>query len=166
MATTRRTKIIPLAWSESSFTALAPAGLADAKVAKALSRAAVSSAANSRNRFRHRIEPAFRKWLAAQQPLYCQRETMAGAVARDGFVGVVRARRVKPACPSEKWRHECDIGANQQQKRPRCQGFFREVLSVRPCFSGAGTGADVRGSSFSSSSTSGEKSAVATELRG
>jgi hypothetical protein len=63
----------------------------------------------------HGIEPALNKGIATQQPPKREIQSARGAMTRDGFRGVVGARRVKPASSSEKWREESNVEADEQK---------------------------------------------------
>ncbi len=113
---------------------------------------------------RHGIESALGEGIAAEQPPQRQRKPARGAVARNGFRGVVRARGMKSARSSEEWRKERDVEADQQEQRPGACRFRSRGRSTG--LAGRPQGVGARGISCSNSLVSAKKSAVAAELRG
>ena len=67
---------------------------------------------------RHRIESAGRKRPAAPQAMERQAQTAAGAVARDRFRGVTRARRLKLAGARQENRQRRLVEADAREQNP------------------------------------------------
>ena len=110
----------------------------------------------TRQHFRHEIDSAARKWMAAQQPLCGEKEAVPRAMPCDRFLRVIRARGIELARAPEKRRKEHDVETDEGEQQRRRQ-------RSRPGNYVAGFS---RGSSFSNSCVSAENSAVAAELRG
>jgi hypothetical protein len=69
--------------------------------------------------FRHWIESTFRKRPAPEEPLCGEPRSPTRAMPGDGFVSVIRARRIKPAGATKEWRQEGDVEAHEKEERPR-----------------------------------------------
>jgi hypothetical protein len=69
--------------------------------------------------FRHWIESTFRKRPAPEESLCGEPSSSTRAMPGDGFVSVIRARRIKPAGSTEKWRQEGDVETHEKEECPR-----------------------------------------------
>ena len=79
--------------------------------------------------FRHRVNAAFAKWIAAQNALYRKPSAFDRAKARDRLNGVRRASRIKTASRWKQRRNTALIKSYQQEKK-----MFHAFLSAIRCF--------------------------------
>src|ERR1700733_1548051 len=110
---------------------------------------------------RHRVKSALRKRTATPQPFQRQHDSAARSVARNSFLSILRAGRIKLACSAKKMRKENPIKLHKSEGKPGS-----ERSPAGPHEIGTAWFYSLRGTNFTNSAASGENSAVAAVLRG
>ena len=129
---------MPRVWSDISFTAaLHPRKSAAGSALIGGSRFSRGFGAidrrglEARKFLRHRIESALRERTAAQQPLDGEHAAAPRAVARDGFIRVIRAGRIKLAGAAEKRREQHHVQPDEKSSAHAARRICARRYSAR-----------------------------------
>jgi len=106
------------------------------------------------------VKPSLGEGAAPPKPLQRENHSLPRAMARNGFLRVIRTRRIEFARSTQEGREEYLIDADEEEQNPRADAAG--LPCYLPCFSGIAA----RGISFSNCSLNSENFAFAAELRG